>query len=864
MVVDKCRYCPVGQYQNATGQNACVPCPSNQATWTVGSRDSTECFVPPPSPLQEDTAWILIVAVAGGAGFLVMVMTLCVARYLYVSGRDRKRYDLEVDEISLYTDFPDLSYNTFFKRRQVVGFDSDGFPVVKNFRSHNGDVKHSIDAQEDSEDEESVSSELQMSTTRDHLAYPEPEGSETPFSYDPCRAAWNDNYVIPYEYPVMEQWDFPKIGHPMRYRIPGRTHLQNIYPLQQFGLMGEFCSRTRKEPPLPENLPVSNKLPQLMHRPEEKLSMKQIFKQAFGITSPHEEEHEQMIEINAKRALLGMPQMPPLPFKNKPSEPKFEHPPSKPLLDPKPFLWTRPARGQHVIDKGPDDYDRQEMALTKKILPAIRTASVLTPKSVNDLTNSPYRTTVRKSSDKPVINGATQSKRNNSSNQEYTKQIPHTKDPTSASTPIDAIILGRQSENVPSGRKSVTIHENFTPRKRPLTPLSIRRPSFSNSSASDISNTSTSNLPYSTNTKTSVDAVKTIPLRPVAYLPSDATDTYQPVSVTKRSLTPLNIPKPILHPEVAAKRTVPARPLAYLPSDAADTHQPMLAAGYTSQPMSVSADTSQPMSVSADTSQPMSVSADNSQPMPIVADSSQPMSVVADTYQSMSVVADTYQTMSVALSPVTEDTYQHISVTKRSLTPVEHPKPVLHPGVAVKRTVPARPLAYLPSDVVDTSRPMSIVAEKSQQKSVVSDIYEPMSFVPDTYLPMSIARLQVAADTYQPISVTKRSITPLEHPQPVLHPGVAVKRTAYHTPSTPNEPLKCIRPPSSFRYSLVPTPTFVNEQDFAARRRRDIESRVSYDMDGGIETLVGGQGFTMTSQPPESTAQPGRKGYLRP
>ena len=145
--------------------------------------------------------------------------------------KEREKYDMEEDRISLYTDFPDIAYNVFFKRRMVLGFDEDGLPIISSVPVPNGVISHG------DEDKLSLSDEFPGGIPKprkghEPFAYPT-DYDEPPFDYDPYRM-WPEGSVPPPVIPDPE-FDFPEISLALRYRMPGRSHLQQVYPLQMFG-----------------------------------------------------------------------------------------------------------------------------------------------------------------------------------------------------------------------------------------------------------------------------------------------------------------------------------------------------------------------------------------------------------------------------------------------------------------------------------------------------------------------------------------------------------------------------------------------------------------------------------------------------
>ncbi|WAR19021.1 SVEP1-like protein [Mya arenaria] len=541
----RCVYCPRGTYQDLAGQSACIPCPTGQDTDFLGARDSTECIV-----------LIVVASVAGGCFLLLLVALVFACRRAYIGAWTRALYNLNADRLSLYTDNQDMPFNVYFKRRKIGGFDRDGHPTLapRGIRRHDGHpalattgdcklgshtnfpnntLKHgsrrgrdksdtsSSDSSSSDSDDSSVGN---VNTDRDAKPFVQKFpvlDRTTPFSYDPCIEQWNDSNVNPYSYPELDRIDLPRIGLPSRYRIPGKKHFQNIYPVEQFGLGPDSKTRTQ----LVVHVPVVAKKPvsQLMHRPQEKPSYEQI----YGVKIQDEHSNEQGIEINPTRILQQLANPPPLPTKKngKPRSMKTKKPAS---VAQRSNTFSRPSPNTVYGVQ-----DKRLSWIRQKLLPPVRKTAEFTP-----------RTPGRMAADEPT---------------------PRT------ARDVDLNIHDLQNGNIQNGGPTiVTIQRDFTQTpKSLLRMLSGKSESFSGRKSVTILDDQVSILSHRHSMKTpgfypNGSMNGHIPtrehqdmLRPSSrpsFLP-DIHEREQLRLPDHRSITPVEHPKPVLHSGVSVKRT---------------------------------------------------------------------------------------------------------------------------------------------------------------------------------------------------------------------------------------------------------------------------------------------------------------------
>jgi hypothetical protein len=464
---------------------------------------------------------------------------------------------MEADRISLYTDFPDIAYNVYFKRRQVLGFDEKGYPVIaKTKYQANGTVKRDkpeVETMEEGRTSQISNQELKEKED-EHVG---------PFDYDPY-ALWADGtFVNPYEYPQEDTFDFPKIEHAVRYRVPGRKHLQNSYPLSQFGYTESAHGRSRKNLPLPVNIPIPKKLPQLMYRKPDTMSLTDILKSQYGFRKMQNEKEE------------GIP----FPYVQEET--------------PVPPLSLKKQPGKKIVTKGKGrkmstassaiQSTRSDDASSRARVKAPKTAKLFKASSVmiSKLTNRSPRSTSAisprslPSTGTPSPRPATTMGRSPRST-DIDDDTPHPKPsryvvpkggplpknlplPTKSALKVSIPDEPRPDTGMTTGRKSVTIREDANTTRRSTTTSNLLRPATAGApqrthpqpTTEAVSARETIAAPYAAKPKSNFMSTSDHPMP----LPSDITEAYRPTSSFQRPITPAEHPRPVLHSGVTVKRS---------------------------------------------------------------------------------------------------------------------------------------------------------------------------------------------------------------------------------------------------------------------------------------------------------------------
>lgn len=431
---------------------------------------------------------------------------------------------MEAERISLSTDFADIKYNVYFKQKRIAGFDEQGCPIIKDLPLKNAGW---------------YSSDDDLRTIKEPFAYPEPQEIKLPFNYNPYDM-WTDEFADPYTYPDIENWYFPKPQDHVRYKVPGRAHLQNSYPLSQFGYHDKVIGRHRKSLPLPVNMPVPKKLPQLMYRKEEELTLEQALKNAYGIKEIPA-HYDKEIVINPKERLLqdteAEEDVPPLPkrkasAKSKSSKSRGSRP------------TTALSRLSSRLSVASKQSPRPVSAINGSLLTPTtepRAKSAVSPRSILTDGSTPRPATAGR----PV-----------KPNVEFSIDediLPHPKPPKiflpeTLETPKSALRSARDERPL-TGRKSVTILENEI--TRPSTAVASSRPStamspftFNRPSSSAFSARETIVAPHSARPRSGIH----VPLPSVAEI-------YRPKSSGARPVTPAEHPRPMMHSGVKITKT---------------------------------------------------------------------------------------------------------------------------------------------------------------------------------------------------------------------------------------------------------------------------------------------------------------------
>lgn len=465
---------------------------------------------------------------------------------------------MEADRTSLYTDFPDIAYNVYFKRRQVLGFDENGFPLIGNtrFNLQNGTLRNRhIKPGAIKPDTEDIESDYNDAGEAPAVSFKEPlyqDEQVLPFTYNPYEMWSEDALVSPYDYPQEDTFDFPKLAHAVRYRVPGRQHLQNTYPLSQFGYMDKAHIRSRKNLPLPVNIPIPKQLPQLMYRKPEKLSLQELLESKYGFKKRPDKDLEEGIVLDPKprsekKTVLPVPRL----FLKKKSGNASSPSPRSASSGKRRGISPRSAK----VVRASASMDDQLVNRSP------RAVSAFSPMSVSFGTPSPRSpgrpaTTLGRPPRSVAIDES-------ASHPKPSRYIVPKDGPLPKHLPFpskSALRMTSTDEPRPEtsgGRKSVTIREDVNLTRPSTTSTSVRpstvgfssqlkflQPTTDAKSARD-----TIVSPYSARPRSSATTYSDLP----RHLSSDTVDIYRPPS-SYRPITPAEHPKPILHSGVTIAR----------------------------------------------------------------------------------------------------------------------------------------------------------------------------------------------------------------------------------------------------------------------------------------------------------------------
>lgn len=479
---------------------------------------------------------------------------------------------MEADRTSLYTDFPDIAYNVYFKRRQVLGFDENGFPLIGNtkFNLQNGNLRNgSIKPGSIKPDKEDIESDSNDAGEAPAVSFKEPlyqDEQQPPFTYNPYAMWSEDALVSPYDYPQDDTFDFPKLAHAVRYRVPGRKHLQNTYPLSQFGYMDKAHIRSRKNLPLPVNIPIPKQLPQLMYRKPEKLSLQELLESQYGFKKRQEQDLEEGIVLDHK--------------------PRSE----KKTIHPVPRLFLKKNSGKASSPSPRSTSSGRRRGGSPRSAKVVRASAIMEDKVVNQSPRavsafSPrsvsFGTPTPRSPGRPATTmGRSVEIDESASHPKPSRYIVPKDGPLPKHLPLppkSALKMTATDEPRPEtsgGRKSVTIREdaNLT---RPSTTSTLVRPStvgfsselnYLQATTDAKSARGTIVSPYSARPRPSFTTFSDHP----HHLSSDIVDIYRPPSAY-RPITPAEHPKPIIHSGVTVTR---GSGLFFPPTNISFNHQP--------------------------------------------------------------------------------------------------------------------------------------------------------------------------------------------------------------------------------------------------------------------------------------------------
>ena len=158
---------------------------------------------------------------------------------------------MEAETTSLYTEFPDITYNMYFKNKQVLGFDEKGMPIISLGGFENGDVKDPFRDQIDPFGDKGDKLPPMMPPLETFSFSARPV-SDMPFDHPPPNLK-KKSFEKPAIDPI-KHFDFPNMREiPVRFRVPKRKHFKNKYPRHTFGLPDEEDAYISKRMPVPKN-----------------------------------------------------------------------------------------------------------------------------------------------------------------------------------------------------------------------------------------------------------------------------------------------------------------------------------------------------------------------------------------------------------------------------------------------------------------------------------------------------------------------------------------------------------------------------------------------------------------------------------
>ena len=158
---------------------------------------------------------------------------------------------MEAETTSLFTEFPDITYNMYFKNKQVLGFDDKGMPIIAHGSFENGDIKDPFhdDMYPFGDKGETLPPLIPPLEPFSFSARPV---SDMPFNHPPPKLK-KKSFVKPSLEPI-KHFDFPNMREiPVRFKVPKRKHFENKYPRHTFGLPDEEEGYISKKVPVPKN-----------------------------------------------------------------------------------------------------------------------------------------------------------------------------------------------------------------------------------------------------------------------------------------------------------------------------------------------------------------------------------------------------------------------------------------------------------------------------------------------------------------------------------------------------------------------------------------------------------------------------------
>ena len=145
---------------------------------------------------------------------------------------------MEAETASLFTEFPDIAYNTFFKKKQVLGFDEYGIPVIAHDTIDDGDKKQLL-FNESYPFNTDVGNLIGGSMPPvEPFSFSSRPVNDMPFDHPPPQLK-KTAFMKPSIDPI-KHFNFPNMRElPVRFKVPKRKRFQNKFPRHTFGLPEE-------------------------------------------------------------------------------------------------------------------------------------------------------------------------------------------------------------------------------------------------------------------------------------------------------------------------------------------------------------------------------------------------------------------------------------------------------------------------------------------------------------------------------------------------------------------------------------------------------------------------------------------------
>ena len=157
---------------------------------------------------------------------------------------------MEAETTSLFTEFPDIAYNMYFKKKQFLGFDESGFPIIAHTGIEGDDKKRLLyDEEYPFKTDEVFPTSVPPLEPFSFSARPV---NDNPFDHPPPQLK-KKSFVKPTIDPI-KHFNFPQMREmPVRFKVPKRKRFQNKFPRHTFGLEDEDTGYISKKVPIPKN-----------------------------------------------------------------------------------------------------------------------------------------------------------------------------------------------------------------------------------------------------------------------------------------------------------------------------------------------------------------------------------------------------------------------------------------------------------------------------------------------------------------------------------------------------------------------------------------------------------------------------------